>query len=551
VLLNNATPGGIWYGAGISNQNSGMFNPALANNGINQVMYMVSNANCSDADTVNILVTANPVVTINPLSASICSGTPAVVAANGATNYQWYINGQIMQGNTGNNISAIMPGTYTVIGTDANGCTATSSGAVINVASNPVIYNISAPAVCEGQPTLFTQNSAPGTGSTIATHQWNFGNGNTGLGAQTNETYATAGTYTAQLTVITTDGCVDSLSQNVTVNALPSIDSVQVTNNCFPGAAQLAAFVSGTQGNNYVWNFGGMNGGVGSSLSYTFPNPGSYNYLLTVTSANGCVSTDQGSLQMHEKPHAEFYAPNACQFSSVNFSDLSSSNVTQWNWDFGPGTSALQNPSFTFQQAGSYPVLLTVTTANGCTDSYMMPVSIAPTPSSAWTGTNMSPTQASFLPNNYPTFGVNYFWSFGDGTTSNLANPVKTYTQPGWYIVCLTSEKDGCESTTCQNFRIYDIFGIDGAENEFGLTVQPNPFQNSFNIGLDLSMAQEVSAELLDVTGRKVGSYTFGKIAAGKTTLQVNTADLGLAQGMYTVAIQIDGRVFSTRLIKE
>jgi PKD repeat protein len=551
VLLSNATPGGIWYGAGISNQNSGMFNPALANNGINQVMYMVSNANCSDADTVNILVTANPVVTINPLSASICSGTPAVVAANGATNYQWYINGQIMQGNTGNNISAIMPGTYTVIGTDANGCTATSSGAVINVASNPVIYNISAPAVCEGQPTLFTQNSAPGTGSTIATHQWNFGNGNTGLGAQTNETYATAGTYTAQLTVITTDGCVDSLSQNVTVNALPSIDSVQVTNNCFPGAAQLAAFVSGTQGNNYVWNFGGMNGGVGSSLSYTFPNPGSYNYLLTVTSANGCVSTDQGSLQMHEKPHAEFYAPNACQFSSVNFSDLSSSNVTQWNWDFGPGTSALQNPSFTFQQAGSYPVLLTVTTANGCTDSYMMPVSIAPTPSSAWTGTNMSPTQASFLPNNYPTFGVNYFWSFGDGTTSNLANPVKTYTQPGWYIVCLTSEKDGCESTTCQNFRIYDIFGIDGAENEFGLTVQPNPFQKSFNIGLDLSMAQEVSAELLDVTGRKVGSYTFGKIAAGKTTLQVNTADLGLAQGMYTVAIQIEGRVFSTRLIKE
>ena len=47
---------------------------------------------------------------------------------------------------------------------------------------------------------------------------------------------------------------------------------------------------------------------------------------------------------------------------TVQFTDLSTGNVTGWNWDFGDGTTSTeQNPSHTYTAAGTYDVSLTVT----------------------------------------------------------------------------------------------------------------------------------------------------------------------------------------------
>lgn len=48
-----------------------------------------------------------------------------------------------------------------------------------------------------------------------------------------------------------------------------------------------------------------------------------------------------------------------------------------------------------------------------------------------------------------PSTGVNYSWSFGDGTSSNLENPVHTYASYGYYHVCLTIFDSICQSTFC------------------------------------------------------------------------------------------------------
>ncbi|MEN6396208.1 MAG: PKD domain-containing protein [Methanoregula sp.] len=50
---------------------------------------------------------------------------------------------------------------------------------------------------------------------------------------------------------------------------------------------------------------------------------------------------------------------------TVQFTDLSTGPVTGWNWSFGDGnTSTLENPSYTYANAGLYTVSLTVTNAS-------------------------------------------------------------------------------------------------------------------------------------------------------------------------------------------
>lgn len=70
-------------------------------------------------------------------------------------------------------------------------------------------------------------------------------------------------------------------------------------------------------------------------------------------------------------PSSNFsYAPDANDFTTVIFTDLSVES-TQYLWDFGGGaTSTERDPSYTFEEGeGTYPVTLTVSDANGASDS--------------------------------------------------------------------------------------------------------------------------------------------------------------------------------------
>lgn len=68
-----------------------------------------------------------------------------------------------------------------------------------------------------------------------------------------------------------------------------------------------------------------------------------------------------------------------CPGQLINFTDNSSAQntITNWAWDFGGlGTSTLQNPSFTFATAGSYPVELTITDNTLCTNTVTIDVGV-------------------------------------------------------------------------------------------------------------------------------------------------------------------------------
>src|SRR5205807_211720 len=80
---------------------------------------------CQATAAVQVQVNPNPNVTAAAPS-SMCSGETATLLANGALSYQWISNSGYIQTNPAYVTPMQGTATYTLIGTDANGCQGTN-----------------------------------------------------------------------------------------------------------------------------------------------------------------------------------------------------------------------------------------------------------------------------------------------------------------------------------------------------------------------------------------------------------------------------------------
>ena len=551
VQLIPAQQGGNWYGGGMANPNVGVFDPQLAGTGTAQVVYLISNANCTNSDTVNIVVNALPTVSVSPNTIQqVCAGSTLPLTASGASSYQWLNNGSPINGANTATYAPSTAGSYSVVGIDGNGCSSTSSGVQVNVAPNPVVLQIGAPAVCEGNATAFTQTSAIGQGGVITGYNWDYGDGNSGSGFSSNHVYAAPGSYTAQLVVVSTSGCTDTLTQLVTVNANPVLDSVLVTNACFPNPTNFQAFVSGVNVGNYQWNFGNNASGIGSLATHTYAASGTYYYQLSVSSVEGCTTVQNGTVVVENQPTANFLPTEGCTDQPVSIVNTSTGNITAWDWNFTTGTSNTQVPVYTYTQPGTYPVSLTVTTAGGCTDTHTELVAIYPTPDATYSAANQGLNLVQFSPSNLLN-PAGYLWTFGDGTSSNLSSPLKQYAVSGTYQVCLTISANGCENTSCQNIEVRDITSISEQNaSGIGFSAYPNPVVDAFSVDIQLNASSKVELKVFDLAGKEISSVNAGTLPAGLNQLAFSADALGMAEGVYVLTLFVEGQPFSLRMLR-
>ena len=180
---------------------------------------------------------------------------------------------------------------------------------------------------------------------------------------------------------------------------------------------------------------------------------------INLASALRFDASAQPSAKLHAEPESGL-SPLV-----VDFRDLSSGLPSAWSWDFGDGaTSDQQFAQHTYASSGRYDVSLTVTNALGTdqttvVDAVLVDVIPPLADFSASTTAGLSPLAVDFTDESTGGIPTSWLWDFGDGGSSNLAQPpTHVYTSSGFYTVSLTvANAFGSDQLTRTNYIAVDF----------------------------------------------------------------------------------------------
>lgn len=265
------------------------------------------------------------------------------------------------------------------------------------------------------------------------------------------------------------------LSDNCTV---PN-DSAFVTVTVLPPLSIQAEFIDSTicNGDTAVLNMNFNGGKVAAYQWFVNGAPYTSNQLKVAPNSNTtfrielkdfCSDDLSKSLNLvvYPLPQADFNSAKTsiCLPELVRFNNLSTGgNLYLWHFGDGDSSTAFEPAKF-YQTAGNYHVGLTVTSAEGCTDSVLKPqyVSVVERPVADF---DINPDKLDYL-NSEATFINNsehyttFEWNFGDNQSStSSSNPVHTYSDTGIYWVSLIVKNDiGCADTMLKPAQVWDVF---------------------------------------------------------------------------------------------
>ena len=334
---------------------------------------------CTVSGTVVVSQPPPLILMISPPD-TVCYRDTAQVYAQGVggtTNYlySWFGAGFGLSG-TGPHI--VMPdssSTYSVIVSDVNGCTAGPLDILVVIPPPLLLATTADTAICDGDSIILSVNVSGGNGNPYI-YAWS-----NGASTQLQTVSPSLAASPAVYSVTVTDGCSEPASDTVSVivNVNPSGSFTQNdTSGCEPLTISFNA-TSDSSGVIYSWNYGDATTGSGASSSHTYTSDSIYTVMLTISTTLGCSTTIQGanSITVYPKPDADFLinpVPASSLYPLVNYSDISTTTITSWLWNFNDtsstsDTSTIKNPTHTYSGVGTYITELIVTNQFGCIDT--------------------------------------------------------------------------------------------------------------------------------------------------------------------------------------
>ncbi|MCX6182840.1 MAG: PKD domain-containing protein, partial [Bacteroidetes bacterium] len=431
---------------------------------------------CKDDTTwTTPIVTSNtpPIANFTPSATQSCTAPLTVTFVNnssagkgGALSYLWdFGNGTTSTLTTPAAVTYNTTGIYNVklTVTELNGCVTSKNTAI--VVSKPLAsFSLLNDTVCPNSNTLFTNTSLG-----AVTYSWNFGDAS-GLSAQTSpiHSYAAPGTYNVKLTA-SAGGCSDDTTfaivvENVVANftRLPSYHcdfpmKVTYTNTSVPAGAS------------WLWEFGDLKTSNTQNPTHSFLKPDDSEYTvydplffankLTVTSAVGCkASVTKTDTIIPIVARLQPDVSEGCAPLKVQFSDSSRSKeaINFYHWDFGDGqSSAIKNPSHTYNSTGEYTVYLDIKNIKNCADtSYPIIIKVgAPTaPDFSVSSASVCPNETVTLSDLTPGANVDSWHYSADGDNASSCPSDSNWTwkfnsKAGPQDITLTTGFNGCYSS--------------------------------------------------------------------------------------------------------
>ncbi len=189
-------------------------------------------------------------------------------------------------------------------------------------------------------------------------------------------------------------------------------------------------------------------------------------YYVTVTNTCNFSVIDSTLVEMAPSPVIQFNTntTQGCAPLEVVFTDNSYTtfdNIEYWTWHFGTGQTATTNvATYVYTNPGTYSAWLEVETHTGCNSSsenHPLTIHVFENPIAKF----VTNKDVYYIPNdpvictNLSTGAIAYLWNFGDGTTSNNANPIHRYNQFGKYtIMLITTNTYQCTDTAYKEITI-------------------------------------------------------------------------------------------------
>lgn len=385
---------------------------------------------CTDMDTVVVTVTSGITVNVVASRDSICAGENVTLTASGANTYSW--TGGV---NNGVPFSPAATATYTVTGSDANGCIGTASY-TITVLPVPNLSVLPAqPTICSGDTVFFNASGAQSYTWSPSIYLNNPFIANPISVPTANTTYTIVGTNGA--------GCDTQVVVNVTVKPAANIIGVASKN---PICAGESISLTANGGATYAWT-GGVTNGVPFTPSATTT------YTVTGTNADGCVGTDNVSVTVNPLPVISTLPaePVVCKGDTVW---MSASGAVSYLWS--PSATLTTPTSDSTQSFSQQDITYTIigTDGNGCQGTTTANLNVIESIAMELSKSgdiycNASPIQLA------ARGGYNYSWSPASLLNNpNIANPRANITKTTTFYV--RSQLGNCVGTDSITVFYYD-----------------------------------------------------------------------------------------------
>ncbi|SMO35260.1 PKD domain-containing protein [Solitalea koreensis] len=407
------------------------------------------------------------------------------------------------------------------------GCaSATQYVKTVHIKELPVVQMQVSQPDCESQEIKFIDKSFTAEG-VITKWAWNFGDSlstsNFSNLQNPSHIFTKTGKYNVTLTTETDLGCVNKLTNEVTVNAVPVADFI-TPDICITDAAadfkNITSITDGSDANlSYLWNFGDPASGARNTATtrdatHLYPREGEFTVTLTVTSNKGCVSSAEKKFIVNGLSPVSEFASNTsstCSGMEVTFEDkstVSPGKVVRLEWYFDEtdhqGNSAYKlvelkpdlvtDRKYTFKYPETHnltpkaiDIRLRAFSGTLCFSDKIHQITIKGIPGIEFNPIkNMCINDAPFMLNAKEIYGFAGSSSYsGPGVSANGLFDPKVAGLGSHTITYSFTTNDGCSAEKSQTFTIYPNPEVDAGNDVTvlkGGEVQLNAISPSMNI---------------------------------------------------------------------
>lgn len=393
---------------------------------------------CTDSKSVKVIVRESPSLSIKNKSKEICIGQKVTLKVSGANSYTWFPS--LGLSSTTDSITVASPNistTYTVVGTNTNGC-ADSVLTQIGVHTYPNInINPTNSQVCPNDSAVLTAIGA-------TTYSWypnlyldtNKGNMVTSL-PDTSITYRVIGENDY--------GCSDTAWNTLDVMPISKIKTAK--NHVCAGDTVILSAYTNTSNVNYLWS----NGSTNSQISI-YPTSSQWVHLNTSLS-NGCSSDTSVYIEVEANPVVNISASDLTVCSG-QMANLHASGAVLYRWTSDSNNMLLNGSDISIHQNNINTYYVEGRTLLGCKDTASISIGIYETPN-----VSVSPDFTQICSGSYQLLEAsgadNYMWYPNIGLSSNVGDSVVVLPNTNMSYMVVGIDSNGCQDTAYANFVTY------------------------------------------------------------------------------------------------